>query len=49
LVAAAVVLPVFTPEAKAAAPDARRVIAPVAVKHVAARTPIKLIFGHKLH
>jgi len=49
LVAAAVVLPVFAPAAKASAPEGRRLIAPVAVKRVAAPTPIKLIFGHKLH
>jgi hypothetical protein len=43
-----VALPSFAPAAKASAPDARRLIAPVSVKRVAP-APIKLIFGHKLH
>lgn len=47
--ATAVALPAFAPSAKAAAPEARRVIAPMVVKRVVAPTPVKLIFGHKLH
>jgi hypothetical protein len=49
VVAMAVALPAFAPTAKAAAPDARRVLAPVTVKRVATPVPTKLIFGHKLH
>ena len=49
VVATAVALPAFAPAAKAAAPDARRVLAPVTVKRVVTPpTPAKLIFGHKL-
>ena len=47
--ATAVALPALAPAAKAAAPNARRVLAPVVLKRVVTPAPTKLIFGHKLH
>ena len=44
-----VVLPAFAPAANAKAPEARRLIAPMVVKRVVLPTPVKLVFGHKLH
>ncbi len=52
VVAAAVVLPGFAPAAKAAAPEARRVLPSVVVKRVSApppaSRPVKFVYGHKL-